>query len=114
MFSLLVLRLGRLNLVLLSMVMVNLLASSMLLTSVLALWHCPLVLEIILQPGVGRQVGFVQLKQVPSSRTEEVQQLEFARRFSYSIDFTSLLGRISERRVVKQKAASRKQLANVK
>lgn len=51
MFSLLVFRLCRLNLVLLSVVMVNLLPSSVLLTSVLSIWHCPLVLEIILQSG---------------------------------------------------------------
>lgn len=66
MFSLLVLRLCRLNLVLLSMVMVHLPPSSMLLTSILSLCHCPLVLEIILQPGVRRQVDYSHPNQVPT------------------------------------------------
>lgn len=48
------------------------------------------------------------------SRREEVQLLEFVEHFSYSINFTFFLERISERRVVKQKAANRKQLENVK
>lgn len=82
MFSLLVSRLCRLNLVLLSVVMVNLLPSSVLLTSVLTRCHCPLVLKIILQP-------FKQIQHGNQKRTTEA--VGFFGGISYSIDFAFFL-----------------------